>query len=460
MIDILIGLLLLLFLAVVTLLAMHRAGIKDTNLYLVFLLALVVHMAVALFIYYSGFGFGGGADFTGYHQNAVDISSRLKQNNLSLDGLGLLNYYPAAIALVYTITLPEVIIGNLFTVWLAALSIILIYKVVLEMGGTQRSAFLASLIIVFYPSYLYFGSVLLKDTVVIPLVLMGLLLAIRILKNFSWVVFLAFFIILTSLIHLRFYVGYALMLSLILSWPLLSQYHLKKRMTYWLAIVFLLGFSPFILGSGYYGLHHFKKFLNPDKITYFREVVYTANSPLNSQPPAPQLPAPKPVSPEPTAPKPPSSQPESPKPPLEGSGSTFVLETGFDNGPVVFLKNSSQSFMYSLLGPFPWQFNNQRQLIGLVETIPWYVLIVAFFYHAARFIKKKGIWEFLTLYKFGLPLLIFSFLALGALSLFINNYGIIARIRIPMFICLVSLISIIFNGILENYYAKISHYWR
>jgi len=455
-----VGLFLLLFLAVATLFFMHKARIKDANFYLVFLIALAVHLAAVLFIYYSGFGFGGGSDFTGYHQNAVDVSYRIKEGNFSLDGLGLLNYYPVLIALIYTVTLPEVIIGNLFTAWLSALSVMLAYLMVLEIGGTKKTAFAAAFIVAVYPSYLYFGSVLLKDTVVIPLVLVGMLLIIRILKNFFWPVFLVFFIILTALIHLRFYVGYALMLTLIISWPLLSQYNIKKRMAYWLAMVLLLGFSPFILGSGYYGSYHFKKFLNPDKITYFREIVYATNSPLNSQPVAsPQPPVPQPTSPQPTSPQSPiiqpsAPQPESPKKALEGSGSTFIVAVGLKDGPIIFLKNSFQSFTYSLLGPFPWQFNSKRQVVGLAETIPWYLLIITFFYHAVRFIKKNSFFEFLKFYRFGFPLLLFSVLALGALSLFINNYGIIARIRIPMFICLVSLMCIMFNETIEKLWSK------
>src|SRR3989344_4112797 len=455
-----VGLFLLLFLAVATLFFMHKARIKDANFYLVFLIALAVHLAAVLFIYYSGFGFGGGSDFTGYHQNAVDVSYRIKEGNFSLDGLGLLNYYPVLIALIYTVTLPEVIIGNLFTAWLSALSVMLAYLMVLEIGGTKKTAFAAAFIVAVYPSYLYFGSVLLKDTVVIPLVLVGMLLIIRILKNFFWPVFLAFFIILTMLIHLRFYVGYALMLTLVISWPLLSQYNIKKRMAYWLAMVLLLGFSPFILGSGYYGSYHFKRFLNPDKITYFREIVYATNSPLSSQPvPSPQPPAPQPLAPQPTSPQPtiiqpPAPQPEPPKKALEGSGSTFSVAVGLKDGPVIFLKNSFQSFIYSLLGPFPWQFNNKKQIVGLVETIPWYLLIIAFFYYTVRFIKRNGISEFLKFYRFGFPLLLFSVLALGALSLFINNYGIIVRIRIPMFICLVSLMCVMFNETLEKSWPK------
>lgn len=458
-----VGLFLIVCLAAITLFGMQKSGVKDVNLYVIFLIALAVHVGAVLFIYYSGFGFGGGADFTGYHQNALDVLSRFRQGNFSLDGLGLLNYYPVLIAVVYVAALPEVIVGNLFSAWLAALSVALVYAMVLEIGGTKKSATLAGLLMTFYPSYLYFGSVLLKDTAVIPLVIIGMLFLVRMLKRFSWPLFLVFFVTLTALIHLRFYVGYALLLTLTVSWPMMAGYHMKKRMAYWVAMVFLLGFSPLILGSGYYGSYHFKKFLNPDKITYFREVVYTPTSPLASKPVEPvksssSVPNDAPLM-LPAA-RPPASKLENQKPVLEGSGSTFVLEAGFNQGPVVFFKNSTQSFIYSLLGPFPWQLNNPRQAVALAEIIPWYLLIGAFFYQAVSFVRKHGIWELLRFYKAGVPLVLFSILALGALSLFINNYGIIVRIRMPMFICLASLMCSMLNGVSETCHGKISSYWR
>jgi hypothetical protein len=317
---------------------------------------------------------------------------------------------------------------------------------------------------------------LLKDTLVIPFVLAGILLILKMvnpirsqspqttadlfvsqtsngIKDFSWLKLFLFFIILTCLINLRFYVGYALMFTFIFSWPLLSVFDIKKRMIYWLAIIFLLGFSPQMLGNGYYGFNSFKNLLNPERITYYREVVYSSNPPLDSQPTTPQ-----PTTPQPSVPQQKPSEQE-----LNGNGSTFVLETGFNGGASSFLKNSFQSFLYSLLGPFPWQFRHQRQIVGLVETIPWYLLVIISIYGSIRFIMKKGFLEFLKYHRFCLPLLLFGLFTLGALSLFINNYGIIARIRIPVFICFISIMFISLNSDIEDYskklYAKISYYW-
>ncbi len=457
-----VGLLLLLFLSMTTVFFMQKSGIADKEIYVIFVLAITVHLLAVLFIYYFNFRpFGGGSDADGYNQIAIELAKRFSRGSFYLTGLYTDHFWPILVGILYMFTLPSAIVGLLFTVWLAGLSVIYIYLLILEIGGTKKTAFLTNLIVILYPSYLYFGSTLLKDTVVTPLVILGLLLVVKMLKHFSWFNFFLFFAILTGLINLRFYVGYALMFSFILCWPLLSALDLKKKMIYWLMIIFLLGFSSLIVGNGYYGFNSFAKMLNFKTITYYREVVYSANSPLmQPQPSVAQTivvnsNTPKSNASKSNISKPNTSLPQPQSPAVVDTGSTFILETGFSKGPVVFLINSAKSFIYSLLGPLPWQFTYKRQIVALIETIPWYVWIIAFLYNSAIFVKKSGIKKFLQYFKFSLPLLCFSVLALGALALFINNYGIIARIRIPMFICFVSVMSIMFNNQAEVYSYKL-----
>lgn len=455
-----IGLFFLILLSGATIFLLYGFALRDKNIYIVFLMGSLVHLGVVLFLSWTGFKpFGGGADFTLYNNTAIQIAQRFSHGNFSLQGLYTDHFFPILIGVLYMFVLPDMIVGQFFTIWLAAVSILLTYLIVLEIGGTKKIAFLVGIIISFYPSYLYFGSVLLKDTVVIPFALAGILLMLKMIKNFSWLKFLLFFIILTCLINLRFYIGYALMFTFIVCWPLLSGLIFKKKITYWLIIIFLLGFSPQIIGNGYYASNSFKKLLNQERITYYREIVYSNNPPTTIQLVTPELPPPPPVIPQPPPPQPPPPQQTPSKQELNGSGSTFKLETGLDKGILQFSKNSLQSFLYSLLGPFPWQLKHQRQIMGLVETIPWYVLIVVSLCGCIRFIKKRRMLGFLKFHKFSLPLLLFSVLAIGALSLFINNYGIIARIRIPMFICLISVMFISFNGDIEKIHEKISYYW-
>lgn len=422
------------------------------ELYYLLLIGFLIHLASVLFIYFIGFRpVGGGADYEFYHQIAQEISYRFWQGNFSLEGLFIGHGFPLLIGLIYILILPQVIIPGLLSIWLFILSLFFVYLIICELGGSKKLAFLIGIIASIYPSYLYFGSLLLKDTIIIPLALSGSFLAIKMLKKFSWRQFLIFFLILTALIQLRFYIGYALLFSFIISWFLASNFCFKDRAAYGIVLIFLLGFSPQLLDNGYYGSKMFKTFLNPQKITLYREIAYSPSQQADTsiETPVSQAPA---------------SATTAPAGTTEGAGSTFVIETGFDKGTPGFFKNYFKSFIYSLLGPFPWQFRYERQKIALFETIPWYFLIAISFCGFFKVIKAEGLRNFLKHYKFTLPLLLFGLFSLGALSLFIDNFGIIVRIRIPAFICFLSAMFIGLNSEIENYYKKIYEkifsYWR
>ena len=423
------GLILLAFLMFFTFFVLSNLGLKNKTLFLLLLIVLIIHLGASLFIYYANFQpFSGGiGDYRGYHKVAVEISQRLRQGNFSLEELDINHYYPVIIGYIYTLTLPEMLIGQLFGVWLAALSALFVYLIVQEIGGTKKWAFLIGLLTAIYPSYLFYGSLLLKDTCVIPLALAGLLFTLKLIKNFSWRNFLIFYIILTCSIHLRFYIGYAILFSFIICWLLISNLNLRKRILYAIIIIPLLGFLPEIsAGQGYYGIDSFRHFLSPKTITFYREIVY---NPVVQAPPSAETPS--------SAEAPPSTEvPPSTETPPTGMGSSFEMDVGF-SGPLKFLKNSLKSFFYTLLGPFPWQMKYPRHFFALIETIPWYFL---FF-----FIVKGIIVSIRRRCKIVLPLILFSLMALGAIALFINNFGIITRIRIPSFIALLCLIPLGFN---------------
>ena len=149
------------------------------------------------------------------------------------------HYYPAMIGVIYALTLPEMLIGQLFGAWLAAITAILVYLMVLEIKGSKKWAFLIGLIVCIYPSYLFFCSLLLKDTVVVPIVMLCMLLFVKMVKNFSWKYFLIFYVALTCLIHLRFYVGYAVLFSFVLCWFLVLGLNFRKKVIYGISVTLM-----------------------------------------------------------------------------------------------------------------------------------------------------------------------------------------------------------------------------
>lgn len=436
-----VGVLFIAFLTTITFLILSKVKIRNKNLYLLFLITLLIHLAVVLFIYYANFqpfsdGYG---DYVVYQEQAQEIAQAVRQGNFFLRELSIDSYYPVLVGYIYALTMPEMLIGQLFGVWLAAISVLFVYLIILEIGGTRKWAFLIGLIVAIYPSYLFFGSLLLKDTLIVPLVLAGLLLTLKLIKNFFWRNFLIFYIILGAVIHFRFYVGYALLFTFIFCWLLLCKLQIKKKFIYGIIMIFLLGFLPQFSGYGYYGFKTIKEYLNSRTITFYREIIYALPlSFLAAEDPetqAPETQAPKELAIETYVKKIVLKVfPNIAKVPSRYS-STIEIKTEIEN-PSNFLINCSKSFVYVLLGPLPWQIQNYRQLFIFFEIVPWYFLL---------FFVIKGIFVTLKRKRIALPLLVFSVISLGVLALFISNFGIITRIRIPSFIALLCLIPLGFE---------------
>ncbi len=417
---------------------LYRLGVRDKRAYWLFLGIFIIHALAVIFIYYGHFQpAAGGADYEGYNRDAIEVAHRFRQFNFSLDGIYTKHYYPVMIGIIYTVTVPAMIMGQLFSAWLAALSVLLCYFLVIEIGGSERSGFVAGFVVGLYPSFLYFGDLLLKDTLVIPLIILGILVAIKTIKSFSVPKFLLFFFVLVALINLRFYVGFALLFSFIVCWFILSNLVWRERLMYGLVIVALLGMSPQVAGfQDYYGADLFGQYLNKNVVKKYREVIYAPS--VQGEVAEVKTGGPGGLGDEGNAGS------------GSSAGSSFVVPSGVDN-PFDFIKNSATSFTYSALGPFPWQLRYKRHLFFLADTIPFYILSLAFLYSIIKMIRKNGFSAFLAKYKFCLPLILFAILAFGALSLLINNFGIITRIRMPMYIVLASMMFLGF----EDYINKV-----
>ena len=459
------GVALIALLTAVTFLILKKIGFKTKTIYALFLIALSIHLGAVLFFHYANFQpFSGGAgDYSEYDVLAQQISERLRQGNFSLRGIDYGHFYPVIIGYIYTLTLPKAFIGQMFNAWLVALLVIFVYLIAIEIGGSEKQSFLAGLIVSIYPSLLFFGSLLLKDALVALLCSIVLLLILKLLKAFSWKKFLILYIFLTALTHFRLYIAFAAVLTFIICWFLFSNLKIKKRLIYGVIFIFLMGFLPNYsggqgAGQGYYGINFIKVFLNRNTITQYRELFSIPNpkiSPITGYPvynesSAPETSAPETSAPETSAPEtsaPETSVSESSAPAAKpvtkrGRGSAVTVETGFEN-PFTFLRNSLISFIYASLGPFPWQLRFLRHLFTLPEIILWYFAL----FFAVKGIKKASLPR-----AFVLP--IFSLLVLGSISIYLANFGITTRIRIPAFISIFCLAPFGINWASNNKIIK------
>jgi hypothetical protein len=464
-----VGLILLIILSGITFFVLNKLGFKNKRIYILFLIVLAIHLSFTLFMHYTNFQpFSSGmGDYLTYQKSAINFSNNFKRGNFSLEDITLASpglyaghYYPAIVGAVYALTLPEVVIGLMVNVWLVALTVVFVYLIILEIGAAEKKAFIVGLITAVYPSYLFNSGLLLKDPFEIFFTILSLLFLVKTVKKFSWLNFAVFYLATLCATHFRFYIGFALIATFILSWFLFSKINFKKRAIYGVIFIVILGFIPQVAaGQGYYGMSTIMSLANPRMVSFYRQSAYNPSSAYNNQV------AITPISPVPASANPASTQPALTKSTPAGSSKTAAvaetpgapigLDSSFsaEDSPLGFIK----SFIYILLGPLPWQIKNLRQALALFETIPWYLMLF--------FVVEGVIVCFKNRNRQAASLLIFSILLMVVIAVFDSNYGLIVRIRIPAFISLLCIASfglnksnIIYNY-LEKIYAKVFGYW-
>ena len=215
--------------------------------------------------------------------------------------------------------------------------------------------------------------------------------------------------------------------------------------------------------NGYFGINNIKLYLTPQIITNLRETAYydTISTSVTPNAVTPNAVTPNTVTPNTVTPNDSQNQPIKDSPPdnqiqpskkeltgsqkqtvepklAKGSESSVIIKTGFEN-PFIFLRNTLWSSISALLGPFPWQLKKPQQFLILPEVIAWYFFLF--------FIIKGIVTSIKTQYKVIVPLVVFSVIVFGVLGVFINNYGIITRIRIPAVLSLLCLFPLGYKGL-------------
>ena len=428
------GILMLTVLIGATFWAIRKKIVADKLPFLVLAITIAIHLAAVLFIFYTNFQPFGEGDDVGYNPQIQYLAQSFRHGDFSplikdyQINYGI-TYYQAVMGVVYALTLPQMLVGQLFSVWLAVITVLLVYFLTIEIGGSKKQASFVGLIVNFYPSYIFYGSLLLKDPLIIPLAIASVLLIVKLIKNFSWRNFLIFYLVTAVLTNFRFYIGYASLLVFIFCWMLFSNLGLKKRFLYALIMIPLLGFLPQFSGNGYFGMSFMESYFSPQQIANYREQVYISKIVPASPSSTSGLDITSAIAPVITS----------------GSDSTFAATADFSN-PVSFIISYSETFIYTLLGPFPWQIKNKSQAFALFETIPWYFLFFFIVIGIIKSIKK---------YRITLPLVFFSITVLAVLGLFTPNFGIITRIRIPALLVLFCFAPF---GFENKYINKIKNY--
>ncbi|OHA65122.1 MAG: hypothetical protein A3D64_01450 [Candidatus Wildermuthbacteria bacterium RIFCSPHIGHO2_02_FULL_49_9] len=458
------ALLMLVILSTATVFLLRRLGVRRREVYFLLVFVVVSHAVFTLFVHYAGFQpFGtGGGDFIRYNMAAQEVAENLRAGTFSLEQARIGNflelepeeiwvphYFPLILGYVYALVTPAMVVGQLFMVWLAALAVLTLYFLTLEVGATRLWAFLVALLGSFYPSFFFLTSYVLKEALIILLALLSLLLLLKLLKRFSWGNYILLFLIAIPLANLRSEIYDIFAVTFFVFWFGVARMEWRRRVLVGVVIFFLYGFAPVVAmkgtQNGYYDYRTFaslnvKTALNLKENAYLQFIPRIADPVKTVQPTMHE-----------------QVQREGQQEPLRkvtyefqrGRTSTVEdLKVGADN-PSSFIWNQARAFAFVTLGPFPWQFSESRHAATLVETIPWLFLV--------PFIIR-GIWKKFREDK-RTPALALVLFALGmfiVVAFFINNFGITMRIRMPAVFALLPFLPFAFSSSFQGVLNRLS----
>ncbi len=447
--DVGFGVLLAFLLGAATLLILSRFE-KEQEILFLFWAALAFHGTIVLFLHYTGFQPFTGGDYNLYHDSAQAIAERLSQGTFSLEGIRAPHAYPVIVGVLYALTVPSMVVGQFLNAWLAALSVVLLYFLVREVGASKGWAVIIGLLSIMYPSFVFFGNLLLKEGIVTMLSLATLLLSLRMLKNFSWWQVPFLFLLVTLLVHFRIYIGMIFIGVFLVSWFLFSSENSLRRALLGFVLFLLLGFAPLLNGFNYYGTAFIIRFFDPNVVRFYKEEAFGLEQGVVAESPESPVSLQNVTTESPEGPvflqNVTTESPESPvslkevpiSTSLRSEASVPYLTTGFES-PVAFLWNYTRSFALAALGPFPWHLKTSTQYVALLEVLPW--LAIAVFIGKGILEQVRKNWH-----SPSLLLVLFALAVFAVLAFYFNNFGILMRIRVPAVLALLPFFFLAFHS--------------
>ena len=352
-----------------------------------FLTALAVQLAAAILIHLFSLAMGYG----GYYPvpSGADDSTYFPLAQRIYDGLDIgfvANDYPYALALFFRLTGgPDLFVGKLLNVLAGSVSVALGVLIVEELtregysrAERKRAIRWAGLLLLLYPSLLWYSTQLVKDPLIVVSGMGALYFQICLLRRvrLAWVI--GWLVSFAGLFPFRPYAAIAIALSLLI--------YILRFKPKWLVPAFVtVAVLPFLLGKGWFGLSSLQNVLvNTDTIASFRQSGYSTG------------------------------------------GSSAGITINYSN-PILFLLTYSYSFITAMFGPFPWQIKAAAQAVALPEAVAMWLLFPIWLRGVRGLFRKNKLSPRM---RRELLLLLFSLVLIGIIAIFSDNIGANTRLRL------------------------------
>jgi hypothetical protein len=351
----------------------------------IFLCALLARLGFGFFVnYFNLHNFFGPDIFTYdllalrltevWHGTAV-MTDEFTRRAVSASEVGWgMTYLTGAI---YYIAGRSILVAQSFCAVIGAATAPMIYFCAQKIFQNQRVAKTSALAAAFFPSFIIWSSLLLKDGLIIFLLVLTMTMVLQLQKKFSLSTLAILIFSLFGIISLRFYIFYMLAAAVAGSF-VIGLGGSVQSMTRNLIAVLVVGLSLTYLGVIRNATTEMSKFGSLEAVQRSRQWAASSSE----------------------------------------SGFNENVDVSTTEGAIAALP---VGFTYLMLAPFPWQVSNFRQAITLPEVFLWWSLIPLIIF---------GIWYTLkNRLREAIPILLFSLMLSLVYSIFQGNVGTAYRQR-------------------------------
>lgn len=323
-----------------------------------------------------------------FFEQGGHLSYLIASNTNWIEVGGITNYFPWVSTIITLMfgSFQTLIAGSLFSAFMAALTVVMIYKVAQELLPEEKKCFAvdAAILAIFFPSYIMFTSVMLKEAAVIFLSY-GLMFAFYRLivskkTHYLGIIVAGLFVLAkfrpyaTAIVLFACVVGYLIFVI---------RSRESKNSMQAMIILSILGIVVLVFGQKYLGLEFVMKVLDVENMQDLRSQHY-------------------------------------------GSASTF-FEIGDLTTPTGILKAIPVGFCYMILSPFPWQWIGGTDIVEKAlapDMVIYYIILPSAILGFYRVHKEKPL--------LGIILVVYFFAVALPYSILIGNFGTIYRLRMQL----------------------------
>lgn len=392
------SILVVLVLSIVALLGFRRFTDEKEFITTIFLGALLVRLALGIFIHAYDLRefFGGDAltyDYNGwllaeYWAGQIATDEMSLQKALATTGPGWGMFY--LVGSIYYVLGKNIFAAQSFCAVFGAATAPMVYFCAAKMFSNKRVAKISAVAIAFFPSFVIWSSQLMKDGLIIFLLVLAMTMVLQLQEKFSYAALLLLLFSLFGIISLRFYIFYMVAIAVGGSFLIGVTGSLQSivRRT---AVLVLLGLGLTYLGVIRKASVDFERFGNLEQVQASRLDLATSAE----------------------------------------SGFGADVDVSTSEGAILALPIG---FLYLMFAPFPWEMTNFRQAITLPEVLVWWAmmpLLVAGLWYTIRHRLRSSI-----------PVLVFGLMLTLAYSIFQGNVGTAYRQRTQIQVFLFIFVSV------------------